>query len=480
MILVVFVLSCYFLGQKSFTGERLSQLPLPEQDKNSANKLNNRSKEKSGVENNFIAKDKTNTPKNTTTTKQTDLDKYLNQKDNSYQWKIIRKIADKTTLVELTSQTWHGMTWKHYMLIVIPPDVAYSDYGLIYIGGGSNGKEPKQSEILQAQLLAIKTKAPVTILFQTPNQPLDPAKKGHDFYEDALIGETLIKAMATKDTSWALLLPMTKGVIRAMDATQEFIRQEYKIDVKKFIIGGASKRGWTTWLVGAAQDARVAGITPIVYNNLNLMRQLKGQIDAWGNFSPRIHDYIDRGLFKKDEIPSPDKLRLMSVIDPYTYLSRVDVPVLLIHGANDPYWLTDATKYYWNEIKGQKYILTFPNVGHNVDAGAGIFKLVDTAAMFTRHIASGKKLPSCEWKLTEKDNQFKVAIETKINATKMTLWTANSISKNFHNAKWEATPFDNNVTIIKKPSSGHIAFFIEIESKYEELQFSLTTEIWQF
>jgi PhoPQ-activated pathogenicity-related protein len=415
-----------------------------------------------------------------TADKLNELDKYLNQKDNSYKWKFIRKITDKTSLIELTSQTWHGITWKHYMLIVIPEQIVYSDHALLYIGGGSNGNEPKKGDILQAQLLAIKTKTPVAILFQIPNQPLDPAQKNGRFYEDALIGETLLKAIETKDVTWALLLPMTKSVIRAMDASQEFLKQEYKLDVKKFIVGGASKRGWTTWLVGASKDPRVAGLVPIVYNNLNLLQQLKGHIETWGNFSPQIHDYTDRGLFKKNEIPPPEKLLLINTIDPYTYLPQINVPKLLIHGSNDPYWLTDGTKYYWNDIKGQKYILTLPNDTHNVDAGLNVFKLFDTASVFVQYIASGKKLPKFEWKLIEKNSQYQVSIATDIAEPKMTLWTAKSNSNDFRNAIWESSPFQNNVTIIKKAESEHVAFFVEIESKKDNLQFSFTTEVWRF
>jgi PhoPQ-activated pathogenicity-related protein len=411
---------------------------------------------------------------------QVEFDKYLNQKDDSYQWKFVRKIGTKTSLLELTSQTWHGMTWKHYMLVVIPEKVKFEEHALVYIGAGANGREPKQGDILHSQLLAAKTMVPVVILFQVPNQPLDPANRGDDYYEDALIGETLIKVMETGDLSWALLLPMTKSVIRAMDASQEFIKQEYKLDVRKFLIGGASKRGWTTWLVGASQDPRVVGLVPIVYNNLNLMKQLAGHIETWGTFSPRIHDYIDRGLFKINEIPSPRKIQLMKLIDPYSYLARVKVPKLLIHGSNDPYWPVDSGKYYWDEIEGQKYMLTVPNAGHNIDVGASIFKTIDTAAAFTQMVASGEKLPKAAWKLTEKESQYHVSITTEIVDPKMTLWTAKSDSKNFQDAKWTSTPFQNNVTTIKKPTSGHIAFFIELESKKDELPFSFTTQVWRF
>ncbi|MDR1270881.1 MAG: PhoPQ-activated pathogenicity-related family protein, partial [Planctomycetaceae bacterium] len=305
-------------------------------------------------------------------------------------------------------------------------------------------------------------------------------QKGTGFREDALIGETLLKAIETQDLTWVLLLPMTKSVLRAMDTAQEFMKQEFRYEIEKFIIGGASKRGWTTWLVGASNDPRIAALVPIVYNNLNLLKQLEGHIETWGDFSPKIHDYTERGLFKKDEIPSPYKVHLMKIMDPYTYLSRINVPKLLIHGSNDPYWTVDATKYYWNDIQGYKYLLTLPNEEHEVDKGKSLLKLFDSASVFAQHIASAEELPELDWTLTEQDSQYHISIETEIPQTKKTLWIAVSESKNFQNAKWEASPVKDDIITVKKPATGFIAFFVELESVQNGLPFSVTTQVWRF
>ncbi|MDR2438268.1 MAG: PhoPQ-activated pathogenicity-related family protein [Planctomycetaceae bacterium] len=409
-----------------------------------------------------------------------ELDKYLQQKDDSYQWKLVKKITDKTVLLEMTSQTWHGITWQHHVLVAIPEKISYTDFALLYIGGGTTGKEPDQINITMAQILAVKTSMPVVILFQVPNQPLDPNNKGTGFREDALIGETLLKALETQDPTWVLLLPMTKSVLRAMDTAQQFIKQEFKYDIEHFIVGGASKRGWTTWLAGASKDPRIAALIPIVYNNLNLLKQLEGHIETWGDFSPKIHDYTDRGLFKKNEIPPPYKIQILNMMDPYTYLSRITVPKLLIHGSNDPYWPVNATKYYWDTIQGYKYLLTLPNEEHEVDKGKSFLKLIDSASVFAQQIASAGELPQLDWTLTEKDSEYRIYIETEIPESKKILWTAVSDSKNFQSAKWESTPVQDEVITIKKPASGHIAFFVELVSKQNGQPFSVTTQVWRF
>ena len=71
---------------------------------------------------------------------------------------------------------------------------------------------------------------------------------------------------------------------QAMDAIQQFADCGYcdsyatwKIKSKgqpspvtQFVVGGASKRGWTTWTTGVG-DMRVAAIVPVVMDLLNLL-----------------------------------------------------------------------------------------------------------------------------------------------------------------------------------------------------------------
>src|SRR5581483_12389999 len=111
-----------------------------------------------------------------------------------------------------------------------------------------------------------------------PNQPLLDGKR-----EDALIAETFVRYLKTGDGDWPLLFPMVKSLVRAMDALQEFAKQELKVEIRRFIVSGGSKRGWTTWLTGAT-DPRVTAIAPLVIDTLNMREQMPHQLKSFGAY----------------------------------------------------------------------------------------------------------------------------------------------------------------------------------------------------
>src|SRR5207237_8100873 len=103
-----------------------------------------------------------------------------------------------------------------------------------------------------------------------PNQPLTFHGDGKPRSEDDLIAYCQIKYLDTGDPTWLPRLPMVKSAVRAMDAVTEFLASEQggKTAVKRFVVSGGSKRGWTTWLTGAV-DPRVVAIIPVVIDVVN-------------------------------------------------------------------------------------------------------------------------------------------------------------------------------------------------------------------
>ena len=206
---------------------------------------------------------------------QADLAGYVKKTEPKYAWKLNGKDEGSNGTVynlSLVSQEWQGITWKHDLQVFVPKKVHPGARMFLYNSGG----KPSPFSSLFGWDLAKQIQAPVVFLWAIPNQPLLGGLR-----EDALIAETFVRYLQTKDEDWPLLFPMVKSVIKAMDALQAFAKEEWKTEVKHFIISGASKRGWTSWLT-AAVDPRVKAIAPAVIDTLNMPKQLPHQLLSYG------------------------------------------------------------------------------------------------------------------------------------------------------------------------------------------------------
>ena len=411
------------------------------------------------------------------------LDAYIHNNDPSFRWEIVSNSADDngvSYVLNMTSQTWQNIEWKHTMYVIEPAKMTNSEQCILFITGGAIGNGPRESEMRSAQSLAALSGMCVAVLWQVPNQPLLGG-----YNEDGLITETFLKALETKDMTWPLLFPMAKSAVRAMDAVQELVKIHRNNHIKGFVVYGASKRGWTTWMTAATKDSRVVAIAPMVINVLNMQVQGEYQFTNWGFYSEQIGDYSRRKLLTNQIDPNASaeekelRDRLWHSIDPYFYRERVAIPKLLIHGTNDRYWNLDATKFYWNDLVGAKYILTLPNVGHNL--GGEQDKALKTIAAYAKLIGDGGVLPEITWKMELKNDFYTISVTSNISAIGVKLWVARSEGRDFREAKWNSTDLDvsgNFLATVAKPESGHVGFYIEIETEYKGIPCSLTTEVF--
>jgi len=237
----------------------------------------------------------------------TELIEYVTKKADSFSWKLTdTKKTDAGTIydLDLVSQTWHDIKWEHKVQVFVHRDAKPQATMVLWNTGGTPNL---LSGVLGLQI-AERVKAPVAFLYGVPKQPLFGGKR-----EDALIAETFVRYLDSKDGSWPLLFPMVKSVVRGMDALQAFAKKEWDYEVKSFVITGASKRGWTTWLTAATGDNRVKAIAPIVIDTLNMPVQMKNQVAAFGKPSEMIKDYVQRKLVPIPDTPEAKKLWMKAV-----------------------------------------------------------------------------------------------------------------------------------------------------------------------
>ena len=224
----------------------------------------------------------------------------MKRSDGAFHWKQTSNHTTKVGKIHsltLTSQVWQSITWTHELVIYEPTELTYKDTVLLFITGGHTGSKPDAKDHERAFSLTKATGARVAVLHQVPNQPLLGDKN-----EDELIAETFVRYLETKDAELAAALSHGEKRGRAMDAVQAWSRSMARTEVKQFVVTGASKRGWTTWLTGAV-DHRVIAIAPMVIVMLNIGPQGPNQLEVWGKYSEQIDDYVNRGLMERARRP---------------------------------------------------------------------------------------------------------------------------------------------------------------------------------
>ncbi len=411
------------------------------------------------------------------------LAEYVARRDDSYGW-VERRLGDLngTPYAELTltSQTWRGIPWKHQLYLIKPPGVdPEKGHALLFILGGDwrAGLEQPAGEEDRLPpsaglfvMLAARLKAPVAVLAQVPHQPLFDGKR-----EDALIALTFDHYLNTGDAEWPLLLPMVKSAVRAMDAAQEYARQNWSLELKTFTVAGASKRGWTTWLTGAV-DPRAIALAPAAIDVLDLTPQMEHQLEAWGEYSEKIHDYTERDLPARLETDAGKALR--EIVDPYAYRDRLTQPKLIIVGTNDEYWPLDALNLYWDGLRGEKYILYAPNQGHGIE---DMPRVMGGLSALHEHVTGGKRLPDLSWRFEEGGGTLSVLIRSDAPPLRVSAWVATSTTRDFRAAVWRQFPAratDGGYGYeLAVPAEGHAAMFGEAMYAGRDLPFFLSTGV---
>ncbi len=395
---------------------------------------------------------------------------YVNRPDDAYGWEVTgeRTLSSGVTVMEmkLTSQVWQGIEWRHRVQVLTPAEMAYPETALLLITGGTAGAE----ELSMLGTMAGMISAPVIVLGDIPNQPLFD-----DLNEDALIAFTFQKALETGETDWPLLFPMTKAAVKAMDAVEEYTREEWAEPVRSFFVTGASKRGWTTWFTAVVAAERIAGIAPMVYDNLNLAAQMALHLEAWGEYSEQINDYTELGL--PELLASGKGDVLAGMVDPYTYQARATMPKLIVTATNDRYWPLDAAKLYFGELPEPKYILYVPNCGHSLGDYA---RVIMAQAGFFAACPGRAQLPKLVWRY-EQGRHLKLHVSSDVAPVKVRQWTAAAPTRDFREAEWimrELRARNGEYTArLAYPEAGCGAMFVEVIYEVEGRQMPLSSNV---
>ena len=404
---------------------------------------------------------------------ETALDRYVAAADPSFSWKVLRELeveGAKATMLEMTSQKWltekevERPLWTHWVTVVRPPQIT-SDIGFLFVTGGRLDRQPPARPAPWMIDLARETGTVVTELRLVPNQPIvfmdDPARKPR--IEDDFIAYTWDKFLRTGDEKWPARLPMTKSVVRAMDAVTQFAASTEggSSKVARFVVAGGSKRGWTTWTT-AVVDSRVVAIVPLVIDMLNIEPSFVHHWRAYGAWSEAVDDYVEHRIM--DWMGTPEFRALMKIEEPYEYRDRLTLPKFIVNASGDEFFLPDSSQFYFDDLKGEKQLRYVPNTGHSLDKTDAI----ESVHAFYASLVRGGRRPEVKWSF-EREGSIKVV--TKEIPEMVRVWQAtNPKERNFRHdkgASYTSTalqPSGPNTWIARvgKPPAGWTAFFVEL------------------
>ena len=406
----------------------------------------------------------------------TALDRYIAKPDPTYGWKLVNTIPGNGYtgyVLELTSQSWRSAkdvdrpVWKHWLTIV-KPDNVQPGKGLLFIGGGKNTDPAPRTISERLSGFALESNTVIAELGMVPNQPLfftDSKDKARS--EDDLIAYTRVKHFTTKDDEWLVRLAMVKSGVKAMDAVQEFLASDAggKLKVNQFVVSGGSKRGWTTWLVGAV-DKRVIAIMPTVIDALNSEEITKHHYEAYGFFSSALNDYVNHGLFPH-KIGTPEYKAVLAIEDPYHYRhrARLKIPKYLVNASGDQFFLPDNSQFYYSQLQGEKYLRYVENAKHNL-AGSDAR---ESMLAFYLSVLKNQKRPRYSW---TKAKDGTLIVKTADQPKEVNLWQAtnphardfrvDTIGTAYTKTALQAEKSGVYIGRVAKPATGSTAFFVEL------------------
>jgi len=411
------------------------------------------------------------------------LDTYVYTPDPAYSWRIDSQTSGAGyTLygLRMDSGTWRTAAevdkplWQHYLNVYVP-DTLLRDTAMLVIEGGSAGNpigDPLIDAIAGA--FATGTGSVLAHLGQVPFQPLTFSDEVGAKTEDAIIAYSWRKFLENpSDDTWPLQLPMARAGVRAMDTMQALIAQIAPSNpLNQFVVGGASKRGWTTWLVGAAENGplgggRVKAVVPIVIDALNTEASFIHHGNVYGTWSFAIQDYVDQGIM--NWLGTPQIARLFAIVDPFAYLGRLTMDKYIYTASGDEFFLPDSWWFYWEALPGEKRLRTFENAGHSIEA-AGILAALEPLGVYSAIVDPNLTVPDYTWQLSPDGTLDAWTSEPAVSAV---LWQAtNTQAREFRYSLvgpvFTSTPLadlggGHFQAQVAAPPQGWTAYFIDLD-----------------
>ena len=429
------------------------------------------------------------------------LNDYVNAVEPEYGWYEVSNSSFTTLfggqahVLNVTSQRWlesskasgpNGELWTHQVVVIIPKGGAKpGNINVAYLTGGCNENAnvvPKKTDedILVADELTRSTGSIGIVVFQIPNCPIvfpsDPTAKRRT--EDAVLAYAWYEYLndPTHNATWFPRLPMAKGAFQCMRAAEEFLAASSLIEPSQqqshsWLVAGASKRGWTTWMVGSVTCAacpKIAAIAPLVPVVPDIAKEMHSQIRSYGGWTFAFQDYYVLNLTAK--LNSDIFQRGMAIINPISYLDRLkEIPKLVVLSSDDEFLQFDWTAIWLDELPGETHLQIADNAEHSL--ATGLPEVLSTLSVFVRSLSSegGGTRPTFEQEYNASTGAITVRIPEGVAHGKVVLRHAETLQSVRRDFRWvrQAPPLNNHTEPCTFPfsesvdsaSRGRRAFF---------------------
>ncbi len=416
----------------------------------------------------------------------TALGQYVAEDDGAFKWELVRTTPlDGLTIydIRLTSQRWRTATevseplWTHWLTIGVPDTIRHAT-PIMIIDGGRRRDKPRDTPRPEFLMLVKGSGTICCAVDNVPNQPLR-IEDEVDRTEDDLLSQSWNLAIKHDDSRWIGRFPMVKSVKRAMDATEQFLAgrdlSPAKLDSKPltaglkpdgFFVTGASKRGWTTWLI-AAVDPRVKAIAPIVIDVANMPAQTPHHWASYGFWAPALKDYVANGIDKK--FGTPELTKVIAHEDPAAYMPFLErLPKYIVTASGDEFFPTDSFQHYEKLLKGEWRLRTVPNAGHNLAGSAAPFEIL----AFYETCMNNKPRPEWTWSLSTEGGKNTLTATAGARPERVLLWQCDAKARDFRldqtGRTWTSAEVSSStpggltyVATIDVPATGYRAFMME-------------------
>ncbi|MEA9903223.1 PhoPQ-activated protein PqaA family protein [Xanthomonas campestris pv. raphani] len=378
----------------------------------------------------------------------------------------------------LTSQDWSPedlvlpASWQHDVALYVPPDALPTRALLISSNGTrqpvDGGPAQPSSELTPEAIAALaqRTRTVVIVLSDLPSQALTYRDDGTARREDDSVAHTwslLMKAPAQRKTL-PLHVPMAAAIARTMSLAE---RELAPLRIHRFILAGASKRGWASWHAAIA-DQRVEAVVPFVIDILNMPAVLTHMAKVYGgNWPVAFNAYAKEGM--TNQLATPAFAQLVQIQDPLQYLhtryrKRLSVPKYIVNASGDDFFMPDNTQFFYDALPGAKALRVVPNASH----GGIRASVVDTLVPFVNRLQQQRPLPDLRGSLRGGATPA-IRVRSSERPVQVKVWSAsNPQARDFRFAcgiRYTATAVTwkrGAVTVpVQVPEAGWRAYFVE-------------------